>query len=108
MVKIFQLLRDFIPGLFAYFLSIFGRKFAVGTASVLAFITVLIVFVASINTIIGYVSSLIVIPVVISRFISWIVPTNFVQVTSAMLSAKVCKSAFMVVLDKIKIMNSAS
>jgi len=101
-------ISTFAGTLFAQFLLIFGRKFTVGTASILAFVAATLAFILCIKTIILAVVAVIVMPAWISTAIAWFVPSNFVAVISQILAAKVCREAYDITVTKISLMNQAS
>lgn len=107
-MPIFALILGFIPALFANFLAMFTRKYTVAVASVLAFIATTITFIVCMKSIIGLAVSLIIMPAWIYNAIAWLIPSNFISITSAIISGKICKSAYVVVTEKIKLINSAS
>ena len=98
---LFGLLGSAFSNLFVYFLAMFGRKFTVSTASVLAFITATIALIFCMKTILLGVTALIVIPSWIYTFIAWFIPSNFIAVVSSILSGKICKEAYNMMTTKI-------
>jgi len=105
---LFGLLGSAFTNLFVYFLAIFGRKFAVSTASVLAFITATIALIFCMKTILFGITAAIVIPAWIYSAIAWFIPSNFISVVSAILSGKICKEAYNMVTTKIDLITKAS
>lgn len=108
MPAIFAALLAVIPNLFAYFLTFFGRKYTVATATVLAYIATTVAMIVCINNLIQSIVVLIVIPPWISTAIAWFMPSNAVGILSAILASNVCHSSYRIVIGKIKLVNSAS
>ena len=98
---LFTFFTSFASNLFVYFLAMFGRKFAVSTATVLAFIAATIAFIFCLKTILLGVTSALVIPAWIYSAIAWFIPSNFIAVVSAILSGKICKEGYNMVTTKI-------
>ena len=107
-MPIFALIAGFIPALFANFLAMFARKYTVAIASILAFIATTITFIVCMKAIIGIVVGLIIMPPWIYTAIAWFIHSNFIAVTAAIFSGKICKSAYLVITEKIKLINSAN
>lgn len=108
MIRIFTFFTAFSSQLFAQFLVLFGRKYSVAVASILAFIATTVTFIFCIKQLIITAVALIVMPAWIATSIAWFIPTNFIAVTSAIISGRICKSAYLVITEKIKLVNNAS
>jgi hypothetical protein len=108
MFKIFTFLTSFPAALFANFLALFGRKFTVATAAVLAMIATTVTMVVCLKSILTGVTALLVIPSWIYTAIAWFIPSNFIAVVSAILSGKICKQAYLLVQNKIDLITKAN
>lgn len=108
MGKAFAVLIGMAPQLFAYFLSMFGRKYTVATATVLAYIATTVAMIVCLKQILAGVVALIVMPTWIASFIAWFIPSNSISVISAILSGRICKTAYRMVVAKIELVNNAS
>ena len=108
MSSLFTLISTFATSLFANFLALFGRKFTVATASVLAFLATTAALIVCLKSILGAVIALITIPSWIYTAIAWFVPSNWVALVSAILSGKICKQAYLLVQHKIDLITKAN
>lgn len=105
-------LLAFIPamfsGLFAQFILLFGRKYTVGTASVLAYIATTAAMIFCLKQGLSTLSILLSPPLWLVGVLGWIIPSNFIAITSAIASARICRAAFDMAIAKIKLINGAS
>jgi len=108
MFKIFQILAGMSSHIFTNFLALFGRKYAVGTASVLAYLATTAAMIVCLKSILLSIVALITIPSWIYSAIAMFIPSNAVGIMSGILSAKICKEAYFVATNKIKLLNNAS
>ena len=98
---IFQRLTLFSTGIFGFFLTMFGRKFTVITATVLALVATTVTFIVCLKSILTGVVALLAIPTWILTFIGWFIPSNAISVISAILSGRICKEAYRLINVKI-------
>jgi len=108
LLGIFTAITTFVGSLFAQMLLIFGRKFTVGTATVLAYVATTLAFVICINELFSVVMAAVAIPAWILTAISWFIPSNFLSVIASITSGRVCRLAYQVTVKKISLMNSAA
>ena len=94
--------------LFAQFILLFGRKYGVALATTL-------VFTAATITMIVFLKSLIVslllassAPAWFLQFLAWIIPTNWLTLFSAIMSAKISRAAYDAATFKITLISQAS
>lgn len=105
---LFTLLSTSFTNFFVYFLAMFGRKFTVSTAAVLAFIAATAAMIICMKSILLGVTSLLVIPAWIYTAIAWFIPSNFISVISSILAGKICKEAYNMVNTKIDLITKAN
>ncbi len=108
LAMIFTRLGSFIPSMFAYFVTMFGRKFAVTTATVLAMIATTVAFIVCLKSILAGVLGILLIPSWILTAIAWFIPSNFISVVSAILSGRICKEAYRIINVKIDLIAKAN
>lgn len=92
-----------IPALIAFF----GRKAVVAAASLAAFAALTVAFLFVMKSLVDSIALSLVVPVWL-QMIAWFVPTNFLVVFSAIISAHISRAAFDLAVAKIKMVNSAS
>ena len=105
---IFTFLGTFVSSLFTQLLLVFGRKYTVGVATILAYLSFTFVFIACIKTIVAALLAALTIPAWIYTAIAVFVPSNFISCIAAIVSGEICTKAYRMTLTKIKMMNSAS
>ena len=108
MIQIFGFFVSFASSLFAYCLALFGRKFTVATAAVLAYTTVFIVFIGCMNEGIILIKNLINIPPWLAYGLGVFIPSNFNSISSAIVSSHICSIAYDAVKDKIQLAATSS
>jgi hypothetical protein len=101
-------INAFVQALFVQFMAILTRKFAIGTATILAYVATTIAMVVCLKSILTALVVLITIPAWVYTFIGWFIPSNAVGVISQILAANVCKKAYDITVAKIQMMNMAS
>lgn len=101
-------LTGMASSLFANFLILFGRKYTVATAAVLAFIATTAAMIVCMKSILGAMVAAIIIPGWVYAFIAWFIPSNAISIISAILSGKICKEAYNMVNTKIDLVTKAS
>jgi Family of unknown function (DUF5455) len=94
--------------IFAFFMLMFGRKYTVAIASVLAFVATTVALIVCLKTIILSVVALSVIPSWIATTLAWFIPSNFISVTSSILSGRICRTAYEMSVKKIDLVTKAS
>jgi hypothetical protein len=85
-----------------------SRKFAVGTASVLAYVGATLAFVICLKSILLAIVTLISIPSWLIYAIGLFIPSNAIGVISQILAANICRQAYLITVAKIQMMNHAS
>lgn len=105
---IFKFLTSGFTNLFMYFLAMFGRKFTVSTAAVLAFLAATTAMIFCMKSILLGITSLLVIPGWIYSAIAMFIPSNFIAVVSSILSGKICKEAYHMVNTKIDLVTKST
>ncbi len=101
LLGLFTGIGGFFASLFSQFVVFAGRKLAVSTAAVIAFIACTVAFIVSLKAILASLTSAIIIPAWIMTSILWFIPSNFVTVVSAILSAKIAKEIYRLISTKI-------
>lgn len=86
----------------------FGRKFTVATASVLAMLATTTAMIFALKSILGVLTAAIIIPSWIASAIAMFIPSNFINVVSMILSGKVCKEAYNLIQVKIDLITKAN
>ncbi len=97
-----------VGSLFAYFLAIFGRKYAVATATVLAFIATTLTFIVCLKQILAVVIGTLIMPSWLVYFIGLFVPSNAISVFSAILSGRICAAAYEIMKFKIDLISKSN
>ena len=105
---IFAVLVSWPSQLFAHFLALFGRKFTVATASVLAFLATTTTLIVCLKSILSALVALIVMPSWIATAIAWLIPSNFISITSLIISGRICKTVYHLVQRKIDLITNAT
>ena len=108
MTALFTGISTFFVSIFAQFAVIFGRKFTVGTASVLAFIATTIAALACLNSLVQLMLNLIVMPSWLATGLAFFIPSNYLTVFSLVLSGKICKRAYGLAMTKIDLLTKAN
>lgn len=101
-------LTGMATNLFAQFVLLFGRKFTVSTAAVLAFLATTLAMLVCMKSILGAMVAAIVIPSWVYAAIAWFIPSNAVGIISAILSGKICKQAYLMANTKIDLITKAN
>jgi len=107
MGAIFSVIAGMSSAIFGQFLLLFGRKYTVATATVLAYMATTLAMLACLRSIIQGVINLIVVPAWLSM-LAWFIPSNAIGIISAILSARICHAAYLVATDKIKLISQSS
>ena len=105
---IFTFLGTFVSSLFTQLLILFGRKYTIGVATILAYLSITFVFIACIKTLVAAVLAAMVIPSWVYTPIAVFIPSNFISCVSAIISGEICTKAYRMTLTKIQMMNSAN
>ena len=105
---IFGFLGTFVSSLFTQLLLVFGRKYTVGIASILAYIAITFVFIACIKTAVVFLIAAISVPAWIYTALAWFIPSNLVSCIAAVTSGEICTKAYRMSITKIKMMNTAA
>lgn len=105
---IWGLISSSVLNLFGYFLVVFGRKFTVATATVLALIATTLSLIYCLKSILAVVVASILIPSWIYTAIAWFIPTNFIACISSILAGKICRNAYNLVVTKIDLIAKAN
>lgn len=108
MLKLLAMLGAGLPAIVAALLAFLTRKFGTATATIASFIILTAAFIACINIILQTVLGLIQIPSWIANSVGLFIPVNFTACLSAIMSARICRVAYDMAFDKIKLINSAS
>ena len=101
-------LGGMFSGLFAQFLLLFGRKYSVATASVLAYIAATLAMIVCLKGIILTIIASIVMPEWLITGIAWIIPSNFIQLFSLIMSGRICRAAYDSATIKVSLIASSS
>ena len=108
MPAIFSFLVTFPAQLFGLFLALFGRKFAVGTATVLAMMATTVAMLFCMKTIITSAVALIAMPSWLATIIAWFIPSNAIGMLSLIVSGRICKAAYRLTMRKINLVAQAN
>lgn len=105
----FQLLGFFttsITAVIAGILQSFGRKGIVATASLSMTVALAIAFTVCIGELATLLITLLDFPVWLTP-IFWIIPGNFAAVMGALISGHICRAAYDLAMEKVRLVNSA-
>lgn len=94
MTKLITFLFTGIPALFSAFFAFYARKHTTAIAGLLAFASMLVIFISCINLILQTVINLIVVPAWILTALGMFIPANFSVVLAAIISGRICRAAF--------------
>lgn len=108
MIKLLLLLGSAIPALIAGMIAWFGRKFSVAAATILTMVLLTAAMIACINAILGSILAVLSLPAWVSNSIGMFIPADFGAVLGAIVSAKICRAAYDLAMDKARALNSAS
>lgn len=91
-------------------ISKLATKKAVGFASTLAFIALTVAFIVCIKESLNFLASDLPthLPPLVKNQLGQILPTNFVQVMSAIISSMICRAGYDIGREKIQLLNSAN
>lgn len=107
MPLIFGAIVSMASTIFYQFMLLFGRKYTVATASVLAFLATTSTMLVCLKSLLQGVVNLILFPAWLS-VMAWFIPSNSIGIISAILSARICHAAYIMANDKIKLINNAT
>lgn len=108
MLKLIGVLTSGIPAIVAAILAFITRKAGTAAGSIAAFVLLTTAFIACINTILNTVLTVMTVPAWISSGVGMFVPGNFTACLSAIMSAKICRSAYDLAMEKVRAINNAS
>lgn len=94
MAKLIAFLFTTLPAFFTLLLASFGRKYTTAVAGLLSLSLMLVLFIASINTILQSVLSYLALPSWLAVSVGMFIPSNFSVILSAMVSAKIARAAY--------------
>lgn len=94
MARLIAFLFTTVPAMFSYLLAQYARKYTTAVAALLAFGSMLLIFIGCINVILQAVLAMIVLPAWLTTPIGMFVPSNFAIAVSAMVSGRICKKAW--------------
>lgn len=94
MARLVLFLFTTLPAIFTAFLSYYGRKYTTAIAGLLAFASMLVIFVSCINLILQSILTLVVVPAWLTVSVGMFMPSNFALVLSAMVSGRICRAAW--------------
>lgn len=97
-----------IVGLGASIVAFMGRKVVTAAATIAAFVLLLGVFVACINTILQSILAVLAMPEWIANAVGMFIPFDFGLVLAAIVSSKTCGAAYRMAMTKIKAINFAN
>jgi hypothetical protein len=108
MLKLIALLGSGIPAIIGGLIALLGRKLGTATASVAAFVVMTAAFIACINSILQSVLSILTVPPWIAGSVGMFIPADFSAVLAAVVSSRICRVAYDLAIDKVRIINGAS
>ncbi|MFJ2989655.1 DUF5455 family protein [Collimonas sp. NPDC087041] len=108
MLKLITLLVSAIPAIIAAIISMIGRKLGTAGASIASFVVVTAALIAGINTILQGVLSYVAIPPFIANSVGLFIPTDWVACVTAVVTSRICRAAYDMAVQKIKLINDAS
>lgn len=108
MVKLLTFLFTALPGIFAAIFAQFSRKYSTVTATLIAFASITAIFVSGINLILQVAISYISVPGFLLTFVGMFIPANFSAVLGAVVSAKICRNAYLYSVNKVKLITQAT
>ena len=92
--KLVLFLFTTLPALFSALFAFYARKYTTAIAGLLAFASMLAIFISCINVILQSVISLLAFPSWLLSAVGMFIPSNFAVVLAAIVSGKICRAAF--------------
>lgn len=108
MLKLITVLVTGIPAIIGAILAFITRKVGTATMAIASFVVMTAAFIAAINSIIQSVLGLVSAPGWILNSVGMFMPADFSAVLAAVVSARICRAAYDMAVEKIKLVNNAS
>lgn len=108
MFKIFTFLTGLTSLSSVTTLLLLGRKFTVATSAIIAYLAATTLMVACLKRISSSLIDNLHVPPFLEHQLSWVLPSNFNAVTSAIITGFICRAAYDFATKKIEIVTSAN
>lgn len=108
MLKLLTLIGSFFAAVAAFAAASISRKAIIVFSVITAFVAVTVAFVACMKIIIGGLVAMIVMPAWLASWLGMFIPSNYVGVISLIMSAKTCKAAYNIAVEKIKMVGQSN
>lgn len=97
-----------IPSLIASILAFMTRKLATAAGSITAFLALTVVFIACNRAIFDTLGTLLNPPPFVAAAVGMFIPADFLACLGALISAQICRAAYDMAREKIRLINNAS
>jgi len=108
MLKLLILVGSFFTSLAGFAAASITRKAVVVFSVITAFVAVTAAFLVCIKIIVTGLIALLVMPVWIQSWVGMFIPSNYAGVISLIMSAKTCKAAYNLAVEKVKMIGQSS
>jgi len=108
MLKLLVLVGSFFTSLVGFAAASITRKAVVAFSVITAFVAVTAAFLVSVNIVVSGLLALLVMPAWIASWIGMFIPSNYGGVISLILSAKTCKAAYNLAVEKVKMIGQST
>lgn len=108
MLKLLTLVGGLAASIGAWFASSITRKAVVAFSVVVAFVACVTAFLACMKILISAIVALAVMPLWIQSWIGMFIPSNYGGVIAAIMSAKTCRAAYDLAVEKVKMIGQSS
>lgn len=108
MFKIFGLLTTLISTTGVTTLVLLGRKFTVATSAIVAYLAATTLMVICLKGLATSALTNLQIPERLYTPLSWVIPSNFISITSLIITALACRGAYDFATKKIELVSAAN
>lgn len=108
MLQLLTLIGAFFSSVAGWFASSISRKAIVVFAVITAFVALIVAFLACMKIIIAGLVALIVMPAWVASWIGMFIPSNYTGVIASIMSAKTCKAAYNLAVEKVKLIGQST
>lgn len=108
MLKLLAMLGAGLPAIIGGIIAFIGRKWGTVAATMAMFSALTVAFIVCINLLLENLLYLLQPPAAIATALGMFLPSNFAAILSTIVSAKICRAAYDLAMDKAKMYASAS
>lgn len=108
MIRLITMLASGIPAIIGALMVFLTRKAATAAGSIVAFLALVVVFIACQKAIFDSLLAALVVPGSVINWIGFFCPMNFSLCIGALVSSKICRAAYDLARTKLQFINNAS